>query len=377
MKYLIRRRLEAIIFLVILLSFFIYLSEVMQLKNFMSTLTHTAHDLLLNVVFFVMATMVLAGALGKLMIEFGVVRLLQFLLTPFMRPLFNLPGVAAIAGLMTFMSENTALMSLTDDKNFTAYFNKCQLLSLVNFSTGTGCGLIVVTFMIGNGYYAASLFGFIGAVAGIIFSTRLLQMITKKDFPDEKIKVKVNLEEEIQLHTEGSIFNRVLNSIMDGGKMGVDLGLTIIPGVIIISTLVMILTFDVADATIGYQGLPYEGVALLPRVCSHFGWLFKLMFGFTNPELISFPITTLGSVGAALSIIPKFIKEGLISSNEIAVFTAIGICWSGFLGTHSSILDSLKLRKYVSKALLCHFIGGISAGIFASYMMKLYDIIFS
>ena len=51
----------------------------------------------------------------------------------------------------------------------------------------------------------------------------------------------------------------MLNALLDGGRSGVDVGIAIIPGVLIISTLVMILTFG-ASATGEYTGAAYEGV---------------------------------------------------------------------------------------------------------------------
>ncbi|HPK41632.1 MAG TPA: hypothetical protein PKZ69_08400, partial [Candidatus Cloacimonadota bacterium] len=98
MRYLNRRRIEAVVFLALLIGFFSFMASYMTLNHLLSSLMNTAHDLLLNTVFYILAITVLAGALGKLMIEFGVVRLLEFLLAPFMKPLFNLPGVAAMGG---------------------------------------------------------------------------------------------------------------------------------------------------------------------------------------------------------------------------------------------------------------------------------------
>ena len=67
----------------------------------LNTIMHTAHDLLLNTCFYLMAVCVITGAISKLFVEFGVVDMLEKILRPLMRPLFNLPGVAhhlAIAG---------------------------------------------------------------------------------------------------------------------------------------------------------------------------------------------------------------------------------------------------------------------------------------
>ncbi|MCV5540152.1 hypothetical protein OFN30_32975, partial [Escherichia coli] len=54
---------------------------------------------------------------------------------------------------------------------------------------------------------------------------------------------------------------RILNSLLDGGKSGVELGMAVIPGVLIISTFVMLLTFGPGDK--GYTGEAFQGVAPL------------------------------------------------------------------------------------------------------------------
>ncbi len=77
MKYLKRRQIEAGLFLILFISFFGILSSQMGMKNMLSTIMVSAHDLLLNTVFYLMSITVLAGALGQVLIEFGVVRLLE------------------------------------------------------------------------------------------------------------------------------------------------------------------------------------------------------------------------------------------------------------------------------------------------------------
>lgn len=375
MKYLNRRRIEALVFLFLLIGSFSYLSYYMTMNHLLSTIMNTAHDLLLNTVFYIMAITVLAGAFGKLMIEFGVIRLMEYFLAPLMKPLFNLPGVASMGALMTFFSDNPAIISLAKDKNFNTYFYKYQLLSLTNFGTAFGMGLVVMTFMIGKGFFSSALIGFCGAVIGAIISTRLMQMFIKKHLPKEQLSTYKDMESNIHEDSQGSIFMRFLNAILDGGKQGVDLGLAIIPGVLIISSMVMVLTFGPADPKVGYQGLAYEGVALLPKLGSYVGWLFHWLFGFKYAELIAFPITSLGAVGAALSLIPKFIKEGIVGVNEIAVFTSMGMCWSGFLSTHTAMMDALNYREFTSRALISHTIGGLCAGISAHYLVVICQII--
>lgn len=362
-----QRKIEAVVFLSIFFVFFGYLGHIMGVKNLLSTIMTTAHDLLLNTVFYIMSITVLAGALGQLFIEFGVIRLFEVILTPLIKPIFNLPGVASLGALMTFFSDNPAIISLAKDKHFSSYFKNYQLISLTNFGTAFGMGLIVLTFMIGRGFFNSAVIGFLGAIFGAMISTRLMQFFIKDKELEISFDPQTADENKISYKHEGNIMLRLLNSILDGGKLGVDIGLAIIPGVLIISSLVMIITFGVKNPQLGYQGLPYEGVPILPQIASHFNSIFKFLFGFRSPEAVAFPITSLGAVGAALSLIPKFLERGIIGANEIAVFTAMGMCWSGFLSTHTAMLDSLKHRELISKAIISHTIGGIFAGVFAHY----------
>jgi spore maturation protein SpmA len=83
-----------------------YLGSKMGAANMLNTMMNTSHDLLLNTVFYLMALCVLTGAIGKIFVEFGVVKLLEKLLRPLMKPLFNLPGVASLGAVLTFLSDN-------------------------------------------------------------------------------------------------------------------------------------------------------------------------------------------------------------------------------------------------------------------------------
>ena len=375
LSFLTRRSIEALCFLVVFFAIFGYLAHIMGLANMLNTIMKTAYDLLMNTVFYLMAITVLSGALSKLLTEFGVVRLLEQILRPLMKPLFNLPGVAALGGVLTFLSDNPAIISLANDKNFSQYFKKYQLVSLTNFGTAFGMGLIVIVFMTGLGYGTGALIGLIGAVGGCIVSTRLMQRFTIKAYPEMKEAVNAEgNEENISFKSEGNIFMRILNSVLDGGKSGVSIGVAIIPGVLVISTFVMMLTFGTSKSG-EYTGAAYEGVALLPYLANKISIVFEWLFGFTHAELVSFPITSLGAVGAALGLIPKFAAEGFIDGNAIAVCTAMGMCWSGFLSTHTAMLDSLGYRKLISKAILAHTIGGFVAGIVAHWAFVLISLI--
>jgi len=375
-----RSTLEAVIFLAVLVAVFWALGSRMGSGNMLKTLMNTAHDLLLNTVFYLMGITVLTGALSKLMAEFGVVNLLERFLRPLMKPLFNLPGVAALGAVMTFLSDNPAIIALSKDKSFASYFKKYQLISLTNFGTAFGMGFVVIITMIGYGNGTAALVGLLGAFCGSIISTQIMQRSCRKAWPVEMEQPVVTqtveqvTEERIEKDTKESVFMRFLNAILDGGKNGVELGLQIIPGVLIITTAVIMITFGPGDAGT-YNGTANQGVPILPWLADKVHWIFEWLFGFKSMELIAFPMTALGAVGAALGLLPTFDDAGILDGNAIAVCTAIGMCWSGFLSTHTAMLDSLGYRKAISKALGAHTVAGLCAGIIAHFTFLLVSLL--
>lgn len=342
-------------------------------SNLLNTIMNTAHNLLLNTVFYLMGITVLTGALSKLLSEFGVVALMERILRPLMKPVYNLPGIAALGALMTFLSDNPAIIAFAKDKTFSSYFRKYQLLSLTNFGTAFGMGFVVMVTMISFGQASGAFVGLFGAACGSVISTRLMQRMCLKAYPELDAPVQQTdlgtVFEERTAPKKDGVFMRFLNAILDGGKNGVELGLAIIPGVLIITTMVILLTFGAGPE--GYTGAANQGVPVLPWLAEKIHWIFEWLFGFRDMRLIAFPMTALGSVGASLGLLPTFRDAGILDGNAIAVFTAIGMCWSGFLSTHTAMLDTLGYRKAISKALGAHAIAGLCAGIIAHFLFLL------
>ncbi len=379
MKRLLKFIPSGIVCLVVIFLLFGYLASQMGTANMLNTIMKTAHDLLLNTVFYLMAICVITGAIGRLFVEFGVVSLLEKLLRPLMKPVFNLPGVASLGAVLTFLSDNPAIISLAQDKRFSAYFKKYQFISLTNFGTAFGMGLLVIVFMVGQSYFAEPFIGLFGAICGCMVSTRIMQYFVVKAYPQYKHEDASDAQEieELEAQEEAKpLFQRILDSLLDGGRTGVDVGIAIIPGVLIISTLVMLFTFG-PSAGGTFTGAAYEGVQLLPWIGGKLSFIFEFLFGFHDPHLIAFPITALGAVGAALGLVPNFASAGWIDGNAIAVFTAIGMCWSGYLSTHTAMLDAIGYRNLTSKAILAHTIGGIVAAIVAHWCFVLYTFVFA
>jgi hypothetical protein len=373
--------IETFVFITLLIAGFSYIANIMGAGIMFKVIMNTAHDLLLNTVFLIMAMAVLAGALSALLSEFGVIELLNKVFAIFMKPLYGLPGASIAGAITTYLSDNPAIISFSKDKSFTRYFKNYQIPALCNLGTSFGMGLVVTTFMISQGsqYVLPAVIGNIGAIIGSIISVRIMLHFTKKFYKEddkkETIKAEINKGEDYREIRDGSIFQRVLDAMLEGGKSGVDLGLAIIPGVLIVCTLVMLLTFGpTIDPETGksvYTGVAYEGIGLLPVIGEKLSFILEPLFGFTSPEAIAFPITSLGAVGAAMSLVPKFIVDGVVTPNDIAVFTAMGMCWSGYLSTHVGMMDALNARELTSKAIISHTIGGICAGVASHFIFML------
>lgn len=377
--------LETFIFLGLFFLLFGSIGSKMGLINMINTIMNTAYALLIDTVFYIMAIAVVAGAISGLLSEFGVVALINRILSPLMKPIYDLPGASIIGVLATYLSDNPAILTLAEDKNFKKYFKKYQLPALTNIGTSFGMGLIITAFMIGlspnNGesFILAVIVGNMGTIIGSIVSTRLMLIQTSKIYgktegyfhSDENVN---NVGFNYRTVRSGGVFKRFMDSMLDGAKNGVDMGLAIIPGVLIICTIVLLLTNG--PSSTGYTGSAYEGVAFLPWIGEKLRPIIVPLFGFSSPEAISVPITSLGAAGAAISLVPKMVEEGIVHANDIAVFTAMCMCWSGYLSTHVAMMDSLKCNHLTGKAILSHTIGGLVAGISANWIFKLVSLIF-
>ena len=371
---------ETFVFLVILLGGFYLIGHKMGVGMMFKTMMATAHDLLLSTVFLIMAMAVLAGAISGVMSEFGAIALINKIFAPLMKPVWGLPGASVTGAVATFLSDNPAIISFAKDKTFTQYFRKYQVPALCNLGTSFGMGLIVTTFMIAQGeeFIAPAIIGNLGAVIGSVVSVRLMLIQTKKyygDAAEEPYDETLTAEDlegknEFRYIREGNLFQRTLDALLEGGRNGVDMGVSVIPGVLIVCTFVMMITFGPGEGG-QYTGAAYEGVEFLPLVGQKLQFIFEPIFGFQSPEAIAFPITALGAVGAAISLVPNFIATGVALPNDIAVFTAMGMCWSGYLSTHIAMMDALDSRELAGKAILSHTIGGLAAGIAAHFIFML------
>ena len=372
---------ETFLFPMIFIAFFALFVVRMGLANTLNTMMNTAYRLLIDTVLYLTAICVIMGALSALLNEFGFVSLLNRLLQPLMRPVFGMPGAASLGVVTTFLSDNPAILALADDQNFRRYFKAYQFPALTNLGTAFGMGIIVCSYMyslsplMGRPLGLAVIVGLFGAFVGSIISTRLMLVFTKKHFGTEAALPNADgmtekMPEKMRPVRDGGVGSRMMNALLEGGHNGVKMGVSIVPGVLVICTMVMMLiNGPSADGT--YTGSAYEGIRLLPMLAGKIDFVLKPLFGFTSPEAVGVPVTALGAAGASLSMTATLIRQGLIGPCDIAVFTAMCMCWSGYLSTHTSMMDSLGCKELIGKAVGCHTLGGFCAGITAHWIFEL------
>ncbi len=372
---------EAFVFPLVFIAFFVLFSTKMGLANTLNTMMNTAYRLLIDTVLYITAVCVIMGAVSALLSEFGFVSLANRILQPLMKPIYGLPGAAALGVVTTFLSDNPAILSLAEDRHFRRYFKAYQFPALTNIGTAFGMGLIVCTYMyslspmMGKPLGGAVMIGLLGAVVGSIVSTRLMLVFTRKHFGTEtdmqsETGAEGSIPPGMRPIREGGIGSRAMAVVLEGGHSGVKMGMSIIPGVLVICTIVMMLINGPSESGT-YTGAAYEGIQLLPQLAGKIDFILQPLFGFSSPEAIGVPVTALGAAGAAISMTTNLVTRGLVQPGDIAVFTAMCMCWSGYLSTHASMMDSLNCKELIGKAIISHTVGGFCAGAAAHWIYVL------
>ena len=374
---------ETFVFGAVLLAALIYLCMAMGISNFASCLMKTAFDLLINTCFYIMAIAVIMGTLASLFTEFGITALINKIISPLMKPLFGLPGCFSLAAVACFLSDCPAGIPFVNDPGFARYAKRYQAVAVNCLGFTFGMNLIVSTYFLGRGeeFIPAVIIGNIACVIGGIVAVRLMLHWAKKEYGKEAeaLDVLVELGETEGENTvftpgerrvrPGGVADRVLNCINDGGKAGVKLGMDIIPGVLVICTIVMMLTFgpSTVDGVKMYTGAAYEGVALLPKLGELLSFILTPLFGFSSPECISLPLVSLGAVGSAMGLAGTLFDQGLCNVHDIATFIGIGCCYAGFLGGVAFMMEGVHAKELTLKCAAAQTIGGIVAGVIANY----------
>lgn len=384
---------HTVLFIVLSTLFFSYVWHQMGVQNMINTFMQTAYRLLMDTVFLTMAMTTLAGAFGRLLSEFGLNNLFNWVFRYFMKPLYGLPGISFLGAISTFLSENMAIIPFSRDIDFMRHLKASQVPLLCNLGTSFGMGLFIVTMLIGFGYYKEAFVGLFGAFIGSIVSVRLmaffLSRVSKGDYTpdtqkrlDELIEMAYDAEKVenenaseyrgdiVEIADKRGFIERFLSAIIDGGRYGVDIGLGMIPGVLVICSCLMILLMKMPVD--GFTGGAFEGVGLVPYIMNYCRPVMEPVLGLESDAGFGLTVACLGSASAAVSLLQKMNSIGIqLSSHEISVFAAFAILWSGFLATHVAVMDALGFRRFITVAVWSHMIAGGVAGLTANFLYKL------
>lgn len=290
--------------------------------------------------------------------EFGVVALINKLLVALMGVLYGLPGAASIGIVTTYLSDNPAILTLADDPSFRRYFKRYQLPALTNLGTAFGMGAIISAFMLGlqllsgGNFGLAVLVGNLGAVFGSIVSTRLMLRFTRRVYGTDRYCDTPDGVPHADLSKRtvrpGGIGARLLGALTEGGATGVKMGVEIIPGVLLICTFVLLLTKGPGEGGLytgalrGVAALPAGQEAVLPSEASV---RLHQRRGHCRAHYCIGRCRGGHWPGAGL------LSSGLAGPQDVAVFTAMCMCWSGYLSTHVAMMASLKCSGLTGRAI--------------------------
>lgn len=370
---------ETFVFGIILLAVICWMCAKMGISNFAASMMATAFDLLINTCFYIMSIAVIMGTLAALFTEFGVTALVNKLLSPLMKPLFGLSGCFSLAAVACFLSDCPSGIPFVNDPGFARYIKRYEAVSVNCLGYTFGMNLIVSTFFLAKGeqFIPAVIIGNVACLIGGIVAVRIMLHFAVKQYGKEAEALEYLGDEAGESHftpgereiRPGSVVDRILGCINDGGKNGVKMGMDIIPGVVVICTVVMMLTFgpSTVDGVEMYTGAAYEGVAVLPAIGEKLNFIFAPLFGFSSAHCISLPLVSLGAVGSAMGLASTLFDQGLANVHDIATFIAIGCCYAGFLGGVAFMMEAVHAKELTLKCALAQAIGGIIAGVIANY----------
>jgi len=375
--------LEGLLFILFFSAFFGIIGSIMGGTNMLNTIINTSYALLMGTVFYIMAIAIIAGAISELFMEFGVVSIANKLLSRLVQIVYGMPGASVVGIFTTYLSDNPAILTLTDNEGYKAYFKKYQIPALTNLGTAFGMGLILTAFIVGivspdgQNFLRPLIIGKLGALVGSIVSVRLMLRHTAKAFGTTENATEDTYAQfdiiNYRITREGTLFNRFMETILSGGHRGVKMGLSIAPGVLIICTIILILTNGASDY--GFTGGAFEGVGLIPAIGEMLSFIITPLFGFSDTSAIAIPMTALGSAGASMGLIPVMVADGTIISRDVAVIVGMIMCWSGFMSTHLAMMENLGFPKLAGRSILYHTIAGVAAGVSANVIYRLVEFI--
>lgn len=307
------------------------------------------YDLLLNLfsIFF------FAGFLLPFLTDFGLLEFVGVLLTPVMRPLFNLPGRSSIDCIASWIGDGTVGVALTNKQYLDGFYTakEASIISTTFSAVSMTFSIMVLdqvglTHLFGPYYLTILVAGFVAA----IIMPRIWPLRNKPDTYYGGIKKDAgenipdgftNIEWGLQLAVETAEKNMSLKKLVTNGlKSAIDLWLGVLPVIMAFGTLALI----IAEGTSLFQilGLPFIPLLKLLQVPYPVEASQTIMVGFSDMFLSS----------VIASSIPSEMTRFIIATLSVTQLVYLSEAGAVILGSDIPITPLDLFIIYIERTLI-------------------------
>ncbi|MBC8591040.1 YjiH family protein [Wansuia hejianensis] len=307
------------------------------------------YDLILGL----FAIFLFAGFLLPFLTDFGLLEFVGALLTPVMRPIFNLPGRSSIDCIASWVGDGTIGVALTNKQYEEGYYtNKEASIIATTFSAVSITFCLVVLGQVG----LAHLFGpyyLTVAIAGIVAAIIMPKIPplskkpntyygnVKKDMGEEVPEGFTNPQWGLQLAVERAKKScSIKGFVSNGTKSVLDLWLGVLPVIMAFGTMALI----IAEFTPIFEwlGMPFIPILKLLRVPDAVEASKTIMVGFSDMFLPSV-------IGAS---IPSEMTRFIVAALSVTQLVYLSEAGAVILGTKMDITPLDLFLIYIERTLI-------------------------
>lgn len=307
------------------------------------------YDLILGL----FAIFLFAGFLLPFLTDFGLLEFVGALLTPVMRPIFNLPGRSSIDCIASWVGDGTIGVALTNKQYEEGYYtNKEASIIATTFSAVSITFCLVVLGQVGLAHLFGSYYLTV-AIAGIVAAIIMPKIPplskkpntyygnVKKDMGEEVPEGFTNPQWGLQLAVERAKKScSIKGFVSNGTKSVLDLWLGVLPVIMAFGTMALI----IAEFTPIFEwlGMPFIPILKLLRVPDAVEASKTIMVGFSDMFLPSV-------IGAS---IPSEMTRFIVAALSVTQLVYLSEAGAVILGTKMDITPLDLFLIYIERTLI-------------------------
>lgn len=307
------------------------------------------YDLILGL----FAIFLFAGFLLPFLTDFGLLEFVGVLLTPVMRPIFNLPGRSSIDCIASWVGDGTIGVALTNKQYEEGYYtNKEASIIATTFSAVSITFCLVVLGQVGLAHLFGSYYLTV-AIAGIVAAIIMPKIPplskkpntyygnVKKDMGEEVPEGFTNPQWGLQLAVERAKKScSIKGFVSNGTKSVLDLWLGVLPVIMAFGTMALI----IAEFTPIFEwlGMPFIPILKLLRVPDAVEASKTIMVGFSDMFLPSV-------IGAS---IPSEMTRFIVAALSVTQLVYLSEAGAVILGTKMDITPLDLFLIYIERTLI-------------------------